>query len=155
MNKQGLMQTSILKEYACRFYWHAANQQGFYGNQYVRTIRLSKAGSSITKWTGSIGKILNADQIVIGGYTDYQDYTNYGYTNGYNTVRATADVASGWAGAAAGASWGADIGACIGASLGIGGIIGGSIIGGAIGGVAGSFGASWIGTGAVDGLYGR
>ena len=87
--------------------------------------------------------------------TDYQDYTNYGYTNGYNTVRATADVASGWAGAAAGASWGADIGACIGASLGIGGIIGGGIIGGAIGGVAGSFGASWIGTGAVDGLYGR
>ena len=151
MNKQGLMQTSILKEYACRFYWHAANQQGFYGNQYVRTIRLSKAGSSITKWTGSIGKFLNAGQIVIGGYTDYQDYVNYGY----NTVRATADVASGWAGAAAGASWGADIGACIGASLGIGGIIGGSIIGGAIGGVAGSFGASWIGTGAVDGLYGR
>ena len=138
-----------------RFYWHAANQQGFYGNQYVRTIRLSKAGSSITKWTGSIGKILNAGQIVIGGYTDYQDYVNYGYTNGYNTVRATADVASGWAGAAAGASWGADIGACIGASLGIGGIIGGGIIGGAIGGVAGSFGASWIGTGAVDGLYGR
>ena len=138
-----------------RFYWHAANQQGFYGNQYVRTIRLSKVGSSITKWTGSIGKVLNAGQIVIGGYTDYQDYVNYGYTNGYNTIRATADVASGWAGAAAGGALGMKAGAAIGVWFGGGGILPGTIIGGAIGSIAGSFGGSWIETGAVDGLYGR
>ena len=155
MNKQGLMQTSILKEYACRFYWHAANQQGFYGNQYVRTIRLSKVGSSITKWTGRIGGLINTCQIGFGAYTDYQDYTNYGYTNGYNTVRATVDVASGWAGATAGGALGMKAGAAIGVWFGGGGILPGAIIGGAIGSIAGSFGGSWIGTGAVDGLYGR
>ena len=46
-------------------------------------------------------------------------------------------------------------GAAIGVWLGEGGIFPGAIIGGAIGSVAGSFSASWIGTGAVDGLYGR
>ena len=35
------------------------------------------------------------------------------------------------------------------------GIFPDAIIGCAIGGIAGSFGGSWIGTGAVDGLYGR
>ena len=42
-------------------------------------------------------------------------------------------------------------GAAIGVWLGEGGILPGTIIGG----VAGSFGGRWIGTGAVDGLYGR
>ena len=42
-------------------------------------------------------------------------------------------------------------GAAIGIWLGGGGIFPGAIIGG----IAGSFGGSWIGTGAVDGLYGR
>ena len=42
-------------------------------------------------------------------------------------------------------------GAAIGIWLGEGGILPGTIIGG----IAGSFGGSWIGTGAVDGLYGR
>ena len=46
-------------------------------------------------------------------------------------------------------------GAAIGVWFGGGGFIPGAIIGGAIGSVAGSFSASWIGTGAVDGLYGR
>ena len=42
-------------------------------------------------------------------------------------------------------------GAAIGVWFGGGGIFHGAIIGG----IAGSFGGSWIGTGAVDGLYGR
>ena len=42
-------------------------------------------------------------------------------------------------------------GAAIDVWLGGGGIFPGAIIGG----IAGSFGGSWIGTGAVDGLYGR
>ena len=42
-------------------------------------------------------------------------------------------------------------GAAIGVWFGGGGILPGAIIGG----IAGSFGGSWIGTGAVDGLYGR
>ena len=46
-------------------------------------------------------------------------------------------------------------GATIGACFVGGGILPGAIIGGAIGSIAGSFGGSWIGTGAVDGLYGR
>ena len=46
-------------------------------------------------------------------------------------------------------------GAAIGICFGGGGILPGAIIGGAIGSIAGSFGANWIGTGAVDGLYGR
>ena len=46
-------------------------------------------------------------------------------------------------------------GAAIGVWLGGGGILPGAIIGSAIGGIAGSFGGSWIGTSAVDGLYGR
>ena len=46
-------------------------------------------------------------------------------------------------------------GATIGVWLGGGGILHSAIIGGAIGSITGSFGGSWIGTGAVDGLYGR
>ena len=46
-------------------------------------------------------------------------------------------------------------GAAIGVWFGRGGIFPDAIIGGSIGGIAGSFGGSWIGTGAVDGLYGR
>ena len=46
-------------------------------------------------------------------------------------------------------------GAAIGVWFGGGGILPGAIIGGAIGGIAGPFGGSWIGTGAVNGLYGR
>ena len=57
------------------------------------------------------------------------------------------------AAATGGNVWKAD--AAIGVWFGGGGVIPGAIIGGAIGSVAGSFSASWIGTGAVDGLYGR
>ena len=46
-------------------------------------------------------------------------------------------------------------GATIGVCFVGGGIFPDAIIGSAIGSVAGSFSASWIGTGAVDGLYGR
>ena len=69
-------------------------------------------------------------------------------TVGYNTARATADVAGGLAGAAAGLKVGGFIGGCIAS-------IPGSIVGGAVGGIVGTVGGSWLGTGFVDMIYGR
>ena len=43
----------------------------------------------------------------------------------------------------------------IGAWFGGVGAIPGAIIGGAVGGICGSFGASWLGVGTVDMIYGR
>ena len=69
-------------------------------------------------------------------------------TVGYNTARATADVAGGLAGAAAGLKVGGFIGGCIGS-------IPGSIVGGAVGGIVGTVGGRRLGTGFVDMIYGR
>ena len=123
------------------FYWHAAGQRAFYGNQYVRTIRLTQIGKGITKVTGPVGTALS-------GYEIYSGYKLDGEQVGYNTVRATADVAGGWAGAWAGLKVGGFIGGSIGA-------VPGAIIGGIIGGVCGSFGGSYLGTLSVDKAYGR
>ena len=123
------------------FYWHAAGQRAFYGNQYVRTIRLTQIGKGITKVTGPVGTALS-------GYEIYSGYKLDGEQVGYNTVRATADVAGGWAGAWAGLKVGGFIGGSIGA-------VPGAIIGGIIGGVCGSFGGSYLGTLSVDKAYGQ
>ena len=131
-----------------KFYWHATAQRGFYGNQYVKTIRLNTVGKSITKVTSPIGILLNVSQVVVGAYDDYQYYRNYGYTDGYNTVRATAEVAGSWTGAWAGLRIGGLIGGSVGA-------VPGAIIGGIIGGVGGAFGGSYLGTLSVDKAYGR
>ena len=131
-----------------KFYWHSAAQRGFYGNQHVKTIRLSTTGKSITNVTGPVGIGLNVSQLGVGAYADYQNYQSYGYTDGYNTVRATADVVGGWAGALAGLKMGGMIGGSIGA-------VPGAVIGGIIGGVGGSFGGSYLGTLSVDKVYGR
>ena len=117
-----------------KIYWHSAAQRGFYGNQHVKTIRLSTTGKSITKVAGPVGIGLNVSQLGVGAYADYQNYQSYGYTDGYNTVRATADVAGGWAGGV--------------------GVVPGTIVGGAIGGVVGTFGGGWLGTRTVTIIYG-
>ena len=137
-----------------KIYWHSAAQRGFYGNQHVKTIRLSTTGKSITKVAGPVGIGLNVSQLGVGAYADYQNYQSYGYTDGYNTVRATADVAGGWAGGAAGAILGAKAGAAVGVWFGGVGVVPGTIVGGAIGGVVGTFGGGWLGTRTVDIIYG-
>lgn len=134
-----------------KFYWHSAAQRGFYGNQHVKTIRLSTAGKSITNVTGPVGIGLNVSQLGVGAYADYQNYQSYGYTDGYNTVRATADVVGGWTGAAAGLKVGTSIGSMFGGV----GAIPGAIIGGAVGGIIGAYGGGWLATSSVDIIYGR
>lgn len=134
-----------------KFYWHSAAQRGFYGNQHVKTIRLSTAGKSITNVTGPVGIGLNVSQLGVGAYVDYQNYQSYGYTDGYNTVRATADVVGGWTGAAAGLKVGTSIGSMFGGV----GAIPGAIIGGAVGGIIGAYGGGWLATSSVDIIYGR
>ncbi len=124
-----------------KIYWHATAQRGFYGNQYVKTIRLGQIGKGITKVTSPMGKLLD-------GYEIYRGYKLDGSQIGYNTVRATADVAGSWTGAWAGLRIGGMIGGSIGA-------VPGAVIGGIIGGVGGAFGGSYLGTLSVDKAYGR
>lgn len=127
-----------------KFYWHAAGERGFYGNQYVNTTKLTTVGKRITKVAAPAGYAMS-------GYDLYEGYQLDGgqiKTVGYNTARATADVAGGLAGAAAGLKVGGFIGGCIGS-------IPGSIVGGAVGGIVGTVGGSWLGTGFVDMIYGR
>lgn len=141
-----------------KFYWHEAGARGFYGNQHVSATRLTNIGKSITKGTGPVGTFFNMYTITDGFITDYRDYQN-GHTNGYNTVRATADVAGGWVGGFVGAVYGAKTGAEIGSLFGGAGALPGSVIGGVLGGVLGgvfgSFGGSYIGIFSVDKAYGR
>jgi len=133
------------------FYWHAAGERGFYGNQYVSTTNLAKVGRGITKVTGPVGMTLGVIDISKG-------YIQDGGKIGYHTARATANYAGGWAGATAGAALGAKAGLAVGVWFcGVGaapGIVIGSMVGGAAGGIAGSFGGSWIGTSFVDMIYG-
>jgi RHS repeat-associated protein len=134
-----------------KFYWHATGERGFYGNQYVKAYKLTNIGTKITRATSPVGKLYDGYSIVNGVCADFQNYQYYGYSNGYNTVHAAADVAGGWAGALAGAKAGFFIGAYFEGF----GAIPGAIIGGAAGGIAGSFGGSLIGTSTVDWIYGR
>lgn len=134
-----------------KFYFRNAGQRGFYGNKYVKTMKLTTIGNGITKVTGPLGYILSGKEI-------YDGYRKDEYQVGYHTARATADVAGGWSGAAAGAALGAKAGFAIGVwfgGVGAGpGALIGSVVGGAAGGIAGSFGGSWIGTSSVDMIYG-
>lgn len=67
---------------------------------------------------------------------------------GYHTVRATADVAGGWAGAWLGLQAGGTVGgfACS---------VPGVIVGGGIGMILGAFGGGELATKVVDFIYGR
>ena len=87
-----------------KFYWHTSNQRGFYGNQYVKTTRLTYIGGRIVKVTGPVGLVLNGNKMKNAIFADIHDFNN-GYTNGYNTARATGEIVGSWAGAKVGA-WG-------------------------------------------------
>jgi len=123
-----------------RFYWHASGERGFYGNQYVSTVKLATIGKYMTKATGHVGGVLDA-------YKIYSGYSLDGGQIGYNTVRASADAFGGWAGAWAGLKAGGLIGGSIGS-------VPGAIIGGVIGGVGGAYAGSYVGTFSVDWIYG-
>ena len=109
----------------------------------MKTVGLKTVGNGITKVSGSVGNLID-------GYKIFTGYILDGHQMGYYTIRDTADIAGGWAGAACGARIGASIGMCFGGV----GVIPGSIIGGAIGGFAGAYCGSWAGTTYVDILYG-
>ena len=127
-----------------KFYWHASGENGFYGNQYVKTAKLANFGSGILRVTGPVGLLLSGNELYNGYQLDGGDVQ----TVGYNTVRAMASVAGGWAVGTAGLK----IGAAIGFGL---GNVPGSVIGGAVGGFLGTFGGSWFGTNYIDYLYGK
>ena len=130
-----------------KIYWHAKGEQGFYGNQYVSTTKLSAIGCELSKVAGPMGKLINGVNIVYGAYLDLHNYQSYGYSNGYNTVRSLSSLAFSFIGAKAGFA--------IGTWLGGIGAIPGAIIGGAIGGVAGSLGGSMLGGYVTDYFYCR
>ena len=133
-----------------KFYWHASGQRGFYGNQYVRTTRLTSVGKSIIKYTGPIGTATSFYNISQGVYVDY--YTTGNFV-GYNTIRASTDAAGGWAGGFAGLKAGAMIGGSIGVSFDVVGAVPGAVIGGVIGAIGGALGGSYVGTLIVDKIY--
>ena len=89
-----------------KFYWHAKGEQGFYGNQYVSTVRLANVGKFITKYTSNINKLSNAYKVSRGVITDFQNYSQYGYTDAHNTIQAISDGICSWGGSAAGAQVG-------------------------------------------------
>ena len=112
-----------------KLYYHVAGQRDFYGNQYVSTVRLVHVGKVITKATGSVGKVLD-------GISIYDGYKQDRNQIGYNTVRAVADVAGGWAGAVAGLKIGTSIGSLFGGV----GAIPGAVIGSTVFGIIGAYG---------------
>ena len=112
-----------------KLYYHVAGQRDFYGNQYVSTVRLVHVGKVITKATGSVGKVLD-------GISIYDGYKQDRNQIGYNTVRAVADVAGGWAGAVAGLKIGTSIGSLFGGV----GAIPRAVIGSTVFGIIGAYG---------------
>ena len=112
-----------------KLYYHVAGQRDFYGNQYVSTVRLVHVGKVITKATGSVGKVLD-------GISIYDGYKQDRNQIDYNTVRAVADVAGGWAGAVAGLKIGTSIGSLFGGV----GAIPGAVIGSTVFGIIGAYG---------------
>ena len=127
-----------------KLYYHVAGQRGFYGNQYVSTVRLVHVGKVITKATGPVG-------IVLDGISIYDGYKQDRNQIGYNTVQAVADVAGGWAGAAAGLKIGTSIGSLFGGV----GAIPGAVIGSTVFGIIGAYGGGKLATCSVDIIYGR
>ena len=131
-----------------RLYWHGENGHGFYGNQYVSTVRLAHIGNRVSKVTGYVGLALDGMEI-------YNGYQLDGARFGYHSVRATASVASKWAGASTGAWFGAKVGAMVGGCFGGVGAVPGAIVGGAVGGMIGSECIGELGEMAFDRIYVR
>lgn len=78
-----------------KFYFHAHGTRGFYGNKYVKTIKLSDIGNRILKYTGPLGKILNIATIGVALSNDYNDLENYGATDFYHTAKAIGEIIGG------------------------------------------------------------
>ena len=135
-------------------YYHSTNEHGFYGNKYVKTIKLTSIGKSISKFTGPAGAVIDGGQLLDSAYLDYQNYANNGYTDGYNTVHTSAKLAGGWYGAGVGAAQGAKLGLILSAWTGVGAVPC-SIICGFIGGAFGAFGGGEIGGEIIDLIYGK
>jgi hypothetical protein len=131
-----------------QIHWCASDERGFYGNQYVKTMKLTTLGKGITKFTGPIGNLLTANDIYMGMYYDCSDYKKTGYTDWYHTAYATA----GFAGGAVGCSIFIPYFTAFGFAA---ALIPGAVIGGAAGGIIGSFYGSKIGENCIDYLYGK
>ncbi|MBP3638815.1 MAG: hypothetical protein J6J20_02890 [Muribaculaceae bacterium] len=84
---------------------------------------------------------------------DYSNYEENGYTDGHNSIRATAGFIGAKIGERWGMIWGSNLGGYIGISFFGVGIVPGSIIGGAIGGTVGAIGGYKLGTSLVDLFY--
>ena len=129
------------------FYWHGSDEQGFYGNQYVKASKLSVIGNRLIQYTGPVGKTLNFIQFSQGVYYDDETYSQYGHTNGYNTIMATAQIVGGGVGSIKLMGLGASVGSMFGPA--------GTFIGGVAGGIVGAWGGSKLGEIGVNLLYGR
>ena len=127
-------------------YFHKFNQRGFYGNQYVKTIKLTEAGSHIIKYTSKANFILNSSQVVMGGYYDYQNYKETGHIGFYNTASAAGKLLV----STAGFEMGLEIGGMLGSLAGPPG----AIIGAVICGVTFALAGEWLGGLTVDRFYG-
>jgi hypothetical protein len=138
-----------------QIYWCASDERGFYGNQYVKTMKLTTLGKGITKVTGPIGWGLSGYDIYKGINTDYSNYKKTGYTDCYHTAYAIAGFAGGWVGGLAGAKAGAVLGTEMGIWFEGVGMFPGSIIGGIIGGIYGSFKGSMKGKDMINKIYNR
>ena len=131
-----------------RIHWCASDERVFYGNQYVKTMKLTTLGKGITKFTGPIGNLLSAAEINMGMYYDCSDYKKTGYTDCYHTAYATAGFAGGAVGCSIFVPYFTSFGFAIAS-------IPGAVIGGAVGGIIGSFGGSKIGENYINYLYGK
>ena len=138
-----------------QIHWCASDERGFYGNQYVKRMKLTTLGKGITKFTGPIGNLLTAADISMGMYSDYSNYKKTGYTDCYHTAYATAGFVGGWVGCLAGAKAGAVLGAEMGIWFEGVGMLPGSVFGGIIGGIYGSFKGSMKGKDMINKIYNR
>ena len=128
-----------------RFYFHSTAERGFYGNQYVRTYKLTSIGYSIKKFTGPAGKIIGGIQLGGALINDGLTHYNNGSSDWYKSARAS--------GALAGAVLGAKLGAGLGVVIGGVGAIPGTIICSAVFGFAFSLGFESLGEEIVDYVY--
>jgi hypothetical protein len=131
-----------------RIHWCASDERGFYGNQYVKTMKLTTLGKGITKVTGPIGNLLTAADISMGMYSDYNNYKKTGYTDCYHSAYATAGFVGGTVGGSIFVPYFTSFGFAI-------AFIPGAVIGGAVGGIIGSFCGSRIGENYINYLYGK
>lgn len=134
-------------------YYHSTNERSFYGNQYVRTYKLSTMGSRIVTISGRIGTKVTFINISSGIISDINDYSSQGYTSGYHTLRASGQALGAWACGEICAEAGAQFGGMVGAAYGGIGAIPGAIIGGFVFGCIGAIGGETLIGEIFDNIY--